>query len=168
MYLCPLGIVCSCCIISLCYKSLHVSIGLDETSFSGRGSSPLDIPPALKVPSADVPSAQRHFLKMMQLLEENPMYVGGMLLSFSGPRWCSSRFSGITARVSSFYASFCSQNGSLRLVNDITVGLFPLLKIASCKYWIGRGLLLLPVVRPTSYSLCDTELEPTCSLLAQT
>ena len=53
------------CIISLSYESLLVSIGVDEASRSGSGSSLVDAPPTLRVPSAEVPSAQRHFLGMI-------------------------------------------------------------------------------------------------------
>lgn len=37
-------------ILRICYGSLKVSVGLDGALYAGRGSSPEDIPPALKVP----------------------------------------------------------------------------------------------------------------------
>ena len=47
----------SYCSFSLCYGSLRVCVGLGKTSFAGRGSSPVELAPALRVSSAEVPSA---------------------------------------------------------------------------------------------------------------
>ena len=61
------------CTISLCYGSLIVRIGLDETSCSGRMSSPVDIPRVLGVPNrgdfsaATFPGNDRNKKKTHQL-----------------------------------------------------------------------------------------------------
>lgn len=42
-----------------------MSIGLDGAFCADRGSSPVDMSPALRVPSNEVPSARQHFLEMI-------------------------------------------------------------------------------------------------------
>ena len=64
-----------------------MSIGLDGAFCADRGSSPVDMSPALRVPSAEVPSAQQHFLKCLATYKTNTQCrVGGMVLRFSAPR----------------------------------------------------------------------------------
>ena len=55
----------ACSVISLRYGSLNGRIGVDEASCAGRRSSPVDIPRALRVPSAEAPSALQYFPEMI-------------------------------------------------------------------------------------------------------
>ena len=49
----------------------------------------MDIPPALRVPSVEVPSAQHYFLREMNTTVKRipSVWVGGMVFTFSAPRW---------------------------------------------------------------------------------
>lgn len=62
-----MGLQRYCGILPLCYGLLNISIGLDEDSFTGRGSSPVNIPFALRVPRPRGLSARQRFLEVIAI-----------------------------------------------------------------------------------------------------
>ena len=63
--------------LSLRYGS---RIGLDEASCAGRRSSPVNVPRALRVSSAEAPSALQHSPEMIATCGEYQCRVGGAVL----------------------------------------------------------------------------------------
>ena len=134
-----------CGVISLCYGSLNVSIGLDEASCSGRGSSPVDIPSALSCLGRGAFSAAAFTGNDGDYLKYAQCRVGGMVCSFSSIRCVLSRFTG------SVGASDLISYGSP--VNIIKVWL-PIILLCSevwkqhpigCQYYCGYYFSLLRI-----------------------